>query len=131
MYREWHFFQAMVDNAQMALAKADMRIAGQYATLVEDEKVRGTIYTRIVQEYERARAAILTITEQDDLLDNEPLLKQAIRLRNPYVDPLNLVQVELLRRYRSLSPEANEREEILDALRLSIVGIAAGLKNTG
>ncbi len=131
MYRHWHFFQAMVDNAQMALAKADMRIAGRYATLVEDAGVRERIYGRIVDEFRRTREALLRITGQDELLDNEPLLKEAIRLRNPYVDPLNLVQVGLLRRYRRLPSGAEERQVLLDALRLSIVGIAAGLKNTG
>ncbi len=131
MYQRWHFFQAMIDNAQMALAKADIQIAGRYATLVSDERIRKHIYARIVEEYQRTRDSILTITGQAELLDNEPLLQQAIRLRNPYVDPLNLVQVGLLRRYRRLPADSEERAKILDALRLSIVGIAAGLKNTG
>ncbi len=131
MYQEWRFFQAVVDNAQMALMKADMQIAGRYATLVEDEQIRERIFGRILEEYRNTRAALLQVTGQRELLDNEPLLQQAIRLRNPYVDPLNLVQVGLLRRYRQLPPRAKERQAMLDALRLSIVGIAAGLKNTG
>ncbi len=131
MYRHWRFFQAVVDNAQMVMAKADMHIARRYASLVQDATLRDTIFQRIRKEFETARTGVLRITGQKELLDNEPWLQQAIRLRNPYVDPLSLVQVGLLRRYRSLPPEAPEREHLLDALRLSIVGIAAGLKNTG
>ncbi len=131
MYREWRFFQAMIDNAQMAMAKADWAIARRYAALVEDAQARERVFGYIVDEYQRARSAILRITGQRALLDNEPWLQQAIRLRNPYVDPLSLIQVGLLRRYRRLPPDAPQREELLNALRLSIIGIAAGLKNTG
>ncbi len=131
LYRDWPFFQAVIDNAQMALGKADMAIAGRYATLVEDPDIRRRVYHAIVTEYVRTREAILAVTQQHDLLDNEPVLQRAIRLRNPYVDPLNLVQIGLLRRFRGLPADSPERDRLLHALRLSIVGIASGLKNTG
>lgn len=131
MYREWYFFQAVVDNAQMALCKADMAIAGRYAGLVEDRQLAERIYDRIAAEHRRTEAQLLRITGQRALLDNEPVLQRAIRLRNPYVDPLNLIQVGLLRRFRQPGLPEAERERLLKALRLSIVGVAAGLKNTG
>jgi phosphoenolpyruvate carboxylase len=131
LYRNWPFFQAMVDNAQMALSKADMSIAARYAQLVANRELGQEIFHRIAAEYECTREAILAVTGQKALLDNEPVLQRAIRLRNPYVDPLNLIQVGLLRRLRALPENSPERERLVDALRLSIVGIAAGLKNTG
>jgi phosphoenolpyruvate carboxylase len=131
MYQGWLFFRAVVDNAQMALLKADMAIAARYAGLVDDPELGRRIFGQIAAEHTRAREALLAITGQQALLDNEPVLQRAIRLRNPYVDPLNLVQVGLLRRLRRLPGDSAEREQIVNALRLSIVGIAAGLKNTG
>ncbi len=131
LYRNWPFFQAMVDNAQMALSKADMSIAARYAQLVADHELGREIFRRIAAEYDRTRKAILAVTGQEALLDNELVLQRAIYLRNPYVDPLNLIQVGLLRRLRALPEGSAERERVVDALRLSIVGIAAGLKNTG
>lgn len=98
---------------------------------MQHEGVRKHTFEVILAEYQATRRALLHVTGQWELLDNEPLLQQAIRLRNPYVDPLNLVQVGLLRRYRQLPVNAPERQEVLDALRQSIVSITAGLKNTG
>ena len=131
LYRRWHFFRAVVDNAQMALSKADMAIASRYAGLVEDREIGQRIFKKIAAEHARTTQCLLAITGQQALLDNEPVLQRAIRLRNPYVDPLSLIQVGLLRRLRSLPADSAEREQVVDALRLSIVGIAAGLKNTG
>lgn len=132
LYQGWLFFRATVDNAQMALCKADMAIAARYAELVADSELGQHVFGRIAAEHARTRQALLAVTGQQALLDNEPVLQRAIRLRNPYVDPLNLVQVGLLRRLRNHLPENSaEREKIVNALRLSIVGIAAGLKNTG
>ncbi|MFQ5856999.1 MAG: phosphoenolpyruvate carboxylase [Anaerolineae bacterium] len=131
MYQGWLFFRAVVDNAQMALCKADMAIAARYAGLVADPELGQRVFGRIAAEHARTRDALLAITGQQALLDNEPVLQRAIRLRNPYVDPLSLVQVGLLRRLRALPENSAERETVVDALRLSIVGIAAGLKNTG
>lgn len=131
LYRSWRFFQAVVDNAQMALSKADMAIASRYAELVENREIGQRIFQKIAAEHVRTTQCLLAVTGQQALLDNEPVLQRAIRLRNPYVDPLSLIQVGLLRRLRSLPPDSAERELVVDALRLSIVGIAAGLKNTG
>ncbi len=131
LYADWGYFRAVIDNAQMALAKADLAIAGRYVGLVEDEELAEAVFGRIQAEYQRTREALLAVTQQEALLDNEPTLQRAIRLRNPYVDPLSFIQVGLLRRLRSLPASSPERDAIMDALRLSIVGIAAGLKNTG
>ncbi|MFV1859243.1 MAG: phosphoenolpyruvate carboxylase [Anaerolineales bacterium] len=131
LYRDWLFFRAVVDNAQMALSKADMAIAARYAELVADHALGQRIFGQIAAEHARTRQALLAVTEQQALLDNEPVLQRAIRLRNPYVDPLSLIQIGLLRRLRALAQDSAEREVVVDALRLSTVGIAAGLKNTG
>jgi phosphoenolpyruvate carboxylase len=132
MYREWVFFRALIDNAQMALGKADMGIARLYAGLVEDELIRETIFKEILAAYDRACAWVLQVTGQQSILENARTLKHSIERRNPYVDPLNFVQVNLLRQLRGISdqdsPEANE---ILEVIFLTINGIAAGLKNTG
>jgi phosphoenolpyruvate carboxylase len=129
MYLEWAFFKTLVDNAQLALRGADMLIAAVYATLAEPA-VREAVFPRLREEYRRTEAAIARLTGQHDLLDEAPWLQRSIRVRNPYVDPMNYVQVALLRRLRGHPGEA-EAEEMRDAVRLSVNGIAAGLRNTG
>ena len=129
MYRRWPFFRTVVDNAQMSLRKADMIIATLYATLA-DEGTRAAIFEPIRAEYERTERMILRVTGYRDLLDNEPWLQRSIRLRNPYVDPLNYIQVALLRRLRA-DPPPDEVEQLEHAVLLSVNGIAAGLRNTG
>lgn len=99
--------------------------------VVADHELGQGIFGQIAAEHARTRQALLAVTGRKALLDNEPVLQRAIHLRNPYVDPLNLIQVGLLRRLRVLPEDSAEREVIMDLLRLSIVGIAAGLKNTG
>lgn len=132
MYREWTFFRDVVDNAQVALGKADMGIARLYAGLVEDTALRDEVYSHVVSAFERTRRWILEVSEQRALLDNQPTLQRAIRFRDPYVDPLNFIQVALLRRLRALDdPEGPEAAPLLNAIFLTINGIAAGLKNTG
>ena len=142
MYQEWPFFATTLDNAQMSLSKADMDIAARYSTLVKDVESRQRIYSAIRSEFDRSVRMICTITGQNALLDNAPVLQKSIRLRNPYVDPLSYLQVELLKRLRALPPTDDAPGEDADALRtqrrdlraavlLSINGIAAGLKNTG
>ena len=137
MYRRWPFFTTMLDNSQMSLAKADMDIAARYARLVGDQKMAQRIYQTIAAEFERSVAIICRITDQDALLDNQPVLQKSIRLRNPYVDPLSFLQVELLRRLRALPPEGDseelkaQRRDLRAAVLLSINGVAAGVKNTG
>ncbi|OQY80141.1 MAG: phosphoenolpyruvate carboxylase, partial [Chloroflexi bacterium UTCFX4] len=132
MTREWQFFNTMLQNAQNALGKADMGIAAQYAELVQDENLRAEIFGDIRDEFERTRAWILRLTEQNEILDNEPVLQRAIHLRNPYVDPLNFIQIELMRRLRALEKnDAKGHAELMDAMVVTINGIAAGLRNTG
>ncbi len=129
MYREWAFFKALVDNAQLALRTADEVIAGVYATLAEPAD-REAVFPRIAEEYGRTEAAIRRLTGQADLLDEAPWLQRSIRVRNPYIDPMNFVQVALLRRLRENPGEA-QAEEMREAVRLSVNGIAAGLRSTG
>jgi phosphoenolpyruvate carboxylase len=131
LYRDWDFFASVIDNAQMALAKADMPIARLYASLVRDGALRDAVFGRIQAEHELAGRMVVAITGQGSLLDNQPGLQRSIRLRNPYVDPLNYVQVELLRRLRSLDEDDPRRGEIAAAVLRTINGVAAAMKNTG
>jgi phosphoenolpyruvate carboxylase len=132
MYARWPFFSALLDNAEMSLAKADMDIAALYAALVPDPKLARRIFAVIQAEYERTQSLILAVTRHQELMENEPVVQRSILLRNPYVDPLNSIQVMLLRRLRSLpDPEGNEAESLREAMVLTINGIAAGLRNTG
>jgi phosphoenolpyruvate carboxylase len=131
MYREWPFFQTLVDFMQMTLAKSDMRIAETYTMLVEDSEVRERVWNRVSEEHASSVRTLLSISEQENLLDNSPVLQRSIRLRNPYVDPLSYVQVSLLRRFRSLPEGSPERETIVHPLLLTIAGISSGLLNTG
>ncbi len=131
MYREWPFFRAVVENAQMDLAKADLGIAEHYASLVEDAALRNAIFARIREEHARASRTICLILEQRELLDGAPVLKRSIAQRNPYVDPLNFIQVALLRDLRRTPPDAPEYAALLEAVLLTISGIAAGMKTTG
>jgi phosphoenolpyruvate carboxylase len=129
IYREWTFFKTLVDNAQLALRGADMLIARVYATLAA-EADRQAVFPAIEAEYQRTVLALCRLTGQKDLLDEAPWLQRSIRVRNPYIDPMNYVQVALLRRLRA-QPDAPEAEEIRDAVRLSVNGVAAGLRGTG
>jgi len=132
MYRGWPFFRTTLDNAQQSLAKADLGIARLYATLVEDTTIRDRIFTRIEAEFQRTCNAILTIAGQANVLDNEPVLQKSIRLRNPYVDPLNYIQVEMIRRLRAHQRQHDEADGLLRrTIELTINGVSAGLRNTG
>jgi len=109
------------------LAKADLSITRRYADLVSDSHVRERVFAIIAEEFQRTRRMVLQISGQSHLLESDPALARSIRLRNPYVDPMSLIQIELLRRKR-----AGEESEDLDyALAATINGIAAGLRNTG
>ncbi|MCA0269080.1 MAG: phosphoenolpyruvate carboxylase [Bacteroidetes bacterium] len=130
MYRRWPFFRTALDNAQRSLRKADLGIATVYATLA-DEPVRDAVFPHLRDEMARTEAAILRITEQADVLDNEPWLQYAIRVRNPYIDPMNHIQVTLLRRLRDAEDGSDEAEALHPILLASVNGIAAGLRNTG
>ena len=129
IYREWPFFTATIDNAALALAKADPFIAARYAELVENGDVRQQIGSMILAEFDRSRQAILSLTDDAHLLSNSPWLQASSDARNPYIDPLNLIQIELIRRRRSLP--APEGERIRELLRLTVQGIAAGMRTTG
>ncbi|MFQ5421987.1 MAG: phosphoenolpyruvate carboxylase, partial [Anaerolineae bacterium] len=132
MYAEWPFFNVMIDNAQVSLAKADMGIARLYAGLVEDEAVREKIFGEIESSFYRAREQILQVTGQRELLDNDPTLQRSVQRRNPYVDPLNFIQVALLHKLRFLPEQHSPKaQELLQTVFLTINGIASGLKNTG
>jgi len=129
MYRHWPFFTTLLDNAQMIMLKADMNIARAYAGLVPDQQLAARIFQQIENEFRRTERMICQITEQNDLLAHQPVLQRAIRQRNPYIDPLSFIQIELLKRLRAAPPE--EQVELETVLLMSINGIAAGLKNTG
>ena len=127
MAAEWPFFRTLVQNMEMIMAKADMSIARRYADLVPDAALADRIYGALVSEWDRTRDAVLTITGQDELLGDQPELDRLIRLRLPYIEPLNHLQVELIRRRRAGDTDPRVREGIL----LTINGVAAGLRNSG
>ena len=127
MYRQWPFFQATIDNATLALAKADMYIAQRYSELVDDADVRRPIWQRIAAERDRTRQAILDIVGGGELLATTPWFQRSVEARNPSIDPLNLIQIEFMRRRR----EHPEDESIRDLLRLCVQGIASGMRTTG
>ncbi|MGH7465497.1 MAG: phosphoenolpyruvate carboxylase, partial [Longimicrobiales bacterium] len=128
LYREWPFFATVLNNAQRELARTRLEIAERYARL--DRVANGTAYhERIAADFRDARDAILRITGQAELLDGSPVIRKSIELRNPYTDVLNLIQIELLRRYREVEDE--DREALRQLLFLSINGIAAAMQSTG
>lgn len=121
------FFEATLSNAEMAINKADKSIAERYVGLVTDPVIRDRIWSTINDEADLTVRIILEITGQERLHDHEPVLQRTIERRNPYVDPLSLIQVELLRRWR----QQPDDEDLVDTLHLAVNGIAGGLKNTG
>ena len=127
MYRDWPFFRTLLSNMDMLLAKSDISIASRYAELVTDGELRERIFSRIQDEWHRTVRWLLAITGQGELLEANPALSRSLRNRSPYIDPLNHLQVELLRRYRS----GETQERIRRAILLTINGIAAGLRNSG
>ncbi len=127
MMRSFPLFLDMMRNVEMALAKADFGIARLYASLVEDAALRERVYATLHEEFERTRRMVLAVTEQTELLERNAVLSTSIRLRNPYVDPISLLQVELLRRKRG----GEQSEELDRAITATINGISAGLRNTG
>jgi phosphoenolpyruvate carboxylase len=127
MYREWPFFQMLLSNMDMVLAKSDIAIASRYAELVSDVGLRERIFARLRGEWEASIEALLAIMGQNQLLETNPLLARSIRNRFPYMDPLNHMQIELLRRYRA----GDGDEDVVTGIHLTINGIAAGLRNSG
>jgi phosphoenolpyruvate carboxylase len=129
MYQRWPFFSAMLDNIQMALFKADMTIAAMYAGMCRDKQGScENIYRKIRDEYELTRRLILAITESEKLISDNPVLRLGLSRRNPYLDPLNAIQVTLLKRYRE---SENSDNVWLQPLLRSVNAIAAGMRNTG
>jgi phosphoenolpyruvate carboxylase len=127
MAKEFPLFIDLIRNVEMALGKVDLGTARLYSTLVEDEALRSRIYTEFEAEYHRTVKAVLAITRQTELLGNNPVLARSIKLRNPYVDPMHLIQVDLLRRKRA----GEDTPEVNRAISATISGISAGLRNTG
>jgi phosphoenolpyruvate carboxylase len=127
LYREWPFFRTLLSNMDMVLAKSSIAIASRYAELVPDAELRENIFGRIRREWHSSIEMLLDIMGQERLLQGNPLLERSIRNRFPYLDPLNHVQVELLKEHRAQNPD----EAVLRGIQITINGISAGLRNSG
>jgi len=127
MYREWPLFEGLLSNMDMVLAKSDIAIASRYAELVTDPALRKAIFSRLRSEWQDTIEALLSIMGHKTLLEANPLLARSIRHRFPYLDPLNHMQLELLKRYRA----GDADESVVQGIHLTINGIAAGLRNSG
>jgi phosphoenolpyruvate carboxylase len=127
MHESWPFFRATLDNLEMVLSKSDMNIAARYATLVQERALADEVFGRIRDTWSATHERLLTITGQARLLERHPTLDASIRLRLPYIEPLNLLQVELLKRHRAGETDPRVREGI----QLSINAIATALRNSG
>ncbi len=127
MYRDWPFFRTLLSNMDMVLSKSSLAVASRYAELVPDEELRNRIFSRISAEYQRSITSLLAIMGQKTLLEANPLLDRSIRNRFPYLDPLNHVQVELLKLHRRDEGD----DQVLHGIQLTINGISAGLRNSG
>ncbi len=130
MHRDWGFFRTLLSNMDMLLAKADIALAERYAGLVQDAALREAIFARLKNELQATIDALLAITGQRELLESNPLLLRSMQNRFPYLDPLNHLQVELLRRYRSGPPWSDDKR-VRSGIHLTINGVAAGLRNSG
>ena len=129
MYQHWPLFSTLIDNVQIGLAKADMEIASLYAELT-GEATRSAIFTEILDEFRRTEQMVLIVAGADQLLDKEPVLRRSIKVRNPYVDPMNYLQVALLQQLK-VEQDPERRRQLTAAVLSSVNGIAAGLQNTG
>src|SRR5205807_3019546 len=127
MYREWPFFEMLLSNMDMVLAKSDIAIASRYAELVSDTALRDRVFSHLRAEWQSTTDALRTILGQENLLESNPLLARSIRNRFPYLDPLNHMQIELLKRYRAGDVDDN----VVTGIHLTINGLAAGLRNSG
>ncbi|MDT8363954.1 MAG: phosphoenolpyruvate carboxylase [Nitrosomonas sp.] len=127
MYKNWPFMQALLSNMDMVLAKSDLGISSRYAELVTDADIRQRIFSRIETEWKLSIKWLFAITGHTELLRENPTLARSIRIRTPYIDPLNHLQIELLRRYRS----GDEDDAVRRAIHLTINGVATGLRNSG
>ena len=126
MYKKWPYFNVLLDNIRMALAKADLNIAKEYSELAEDQKSAKIIIAKIEDEYERTKKLLLKVTDTDELLSSSSHVSLSIHRRMPYLDPLNYIQVRLLKECRK-----NNNDDLFDPLLRTIHAIAKGMKNTG
>jgi phosphoenolpyruvate carboxylase len=131
MAKEWPFFATLVSNLDMVIAKSDLAIAARYVDLVDDRKLGRRIFARIDAEWQRTNAALTLITGEKNRLASNPALARSIEHRFPYLDPLNHLQVELMRRYRHRRADEPGIERVQRGIHISINGLAAGLRNTG
>jgi len=131
MYRDWPFFRALISNVQMGLFKAQMNIAKEYSLLWDDKKRSKEIYDKIADEYKLTIDAVLSIAGIDELMAETPLLQYSLERREPYIDPLNHIQITTLARHRNHIANSEEESPWLDELLLTINALAAGLRNTG
>ena len=124
----------LLSNIDMVLSKTDLEIGEQYANLVEDQNLRNLVLSKIKEEWQRCKKYLLEIYQTDDFLHTDATLKKSLQLRMPYINALNYLQVEMLKRYRknSADDDPNSKiDRIAKAIHLSINGIASGLRNTG
>jgi phosphoenolpyruvate carboxylase len=131
LYRSWPFFASVLDNTELVLAKADMLIAARYASLAGSEPAAQRIWRAIRSEFDTTVEQVLAITGHSRLLDDVPVLRRSIDLRNPYVDSLSELQVRLLVRLRRLPADDPQRAGLTRLVHLTVSGVAAGLQNTG
>jgi len=131
MFKEWPFFHSLLRNTQMSLTKGEMHIAREYAELVKDRAIADEVYGMISTEYATTLREVLRVSGMSDLVEIDPVLGTSMQRRNPYLDPLNHIQITLLKRYRDDSLSDAEREKWLVPLLRSINAIAAGMRNTG
>lgn len=129
MYRQWPFFRTLLNNVHLGLARADMGIAELYAGLADSE-LKANVFGLIEQEFQATKRLVLVVTDTQEVLATEPWLQHSIRVRNPYVDPLNILQVALLRELRD-NTDPSRTDELLKAITLSVNGVAAGLQTVG
>tara|TARA_R110001599_G_scaffold64023_3_gene178755 strand:+ start:356186 stop:359029 length:2844 start_codon:yes stop_codon:yes gene_type:complete len=131
MFKEWPFFEMLLSNMDMVLSKTDLAVASRYSEMVTDKRLRNSIFKRIVAEHERTSACLTLITGKKERLADNPLLARSIKNRFAYLDPLNHLQVELIKRHRATMHNGNVDDRVRRGIHLSINGIAAGLRNTG
>jgi phosphoenolpyruvate carboxylase len=131
MFKQWPLFATLLSNMDMVLAKTDLAIASRYAELVQDKELRERIFKRITDEHASTLEILESITGANERLAGNPLLARSIQNRFAYLDPLNHLQVELIKRHRALASESKADERVHRGIHLSINGVAAGLRNTG
>jgi phosphoenolpyruvate carboxylase len=131
MFRQWKFFNALVQNLEMVLVKTDMIIGREYAALCADANWGLELFQLIEDEFRRSCEHVRAITGSDELLGSNPALRRSLLLRNPYLDPISFIQIKFIREYRRDDLSSDQRERILRLLRSTVNGIAAGLRNTG